>query len=74
MLLKVFFNEKAFLKFKISNNFKQNIDKIETKQPKIQGKIHTSLWITKISRKKSMNQKSQDFSQMFVISKKKTVP
>jgi hypothetical protein len=34
-------------------------------QPKIHRKIHTS---KKISRKKSVNQKSWDFCQMFVIS------
>jgi hypothetical protein len=33
----------AFVKFKISNNFKQNIDETLPKQPKIQRKIHTSL-------------------------------
>jgi hypothetical protein len=32
-------------------NFKQNIDETQSKQPKIHMKIHTSLWILKISRK-----------------------
>jgi hypothetical protein len=72
MLLKVVFDKTPFVKFRISNNFKQNIDgKTHSKQPKIHRKI---LWILKISRKKSKNQKSQDFCQMFVIYKKKTIP
>jgi hypothetical protein len=37
-------------------------------------KIYTSLWILKNLKKKSVNQKSADFCQMFVISKKKTIP
>jgi hypothetical protein len=51
MLLKV-----AFVKFKISNNFKRNIDETHSKQPKIHRKTHTSLWILKITRKKFANQ------------------
>jgi hypothetical protein len=43
-------------KFKISNNFKQNIDETHSKQPKIHMEIHTSQWILKIARKKSANQ------------------
>jgi hypothetical protein len=43
------------------------IDEIDTKQPKIHRKIRTSLWILKTKS----NQKSRDFCQMFVISKKK---
>jgi hypothetical protein len=39
MLLKVNFDETAFAKFKISNNFKQNIDDTQSEQPKIQRKI-----------------------------------
>ncbi len=35
----------GFVKFKISNNFKLNIDGTNSKQPKIQKKIQTSLWI-----------------------------
>jgi hypothetical protein len=65
MLLKVVFDKKAFVKFKIRNNFKQKIDETHSKQPKIHRKIHTSLWILKISRKKSANQKSPDFCPMF---------
>jgi hypothetical protein len=41
MLLKVVFDEKTFVKFKISNNFKQNIDEADSKQLKIHKKIHT---------------------------------
>ncbi len=70
MLLKVVFDKKAFLKFRISDNFKQNIDKTRSKQQK----IHNRQWILKVSSKKSTNQKSRDFCQMFVISKKKTIP
>jgi hypothetical protein len=69
MLPKVVFDKTVFVKFKISNNLKQNIDGTDSKQPKIHRKIQTSLWILKISRKKSANQKSPDFCQMFVISK-----
>ncbi len=70
--LKAVFDKTAFVKFKISNkNFKQNIDETNSKQTKIHGEIHTSL---KISRKKISKPKSWDFHQMFVISKKKTIP
>ncbi len=64
------FDETAFFKFKISNNFKQNIDETDLKQPKILRKIHTSLWNLKISSKKSPNQKARDFCKIFVISSK----
>jgi hypothetical protein len=64
---KVVFDKTAFVKFKISNNFKQNIDETHSKQPKIRRKIHTNL---KVSKEK----KSWDFCQMFVISEKKTIP
>ncbi len=74
MLLKVVLDKTTLVKFKINNNFKQNIDETYSKQPKIHRKIHTSLRIFKIWRKKSTNQKSWDFCQMFVISKKKTIP
>ncbi len=71
MLLKV-----AFVKVKISKNFKQNIDETHSKQPKIHRKLHTSLWILKISREKSVNQKARDFCQMFGgdSQKRKTIP
>jgi hypothetical protein len=59
MLPKVVVVDKTvFVKFKISSNFNQNIDETDSKQPKIHMKTHTSLWILKISRKKSANQKS----------------
>jgi hypothetical protein len=40
------FEKTVFVKFKISNNFKQNIDETHSKQPKINRKIHPSLWIS----------------------------
>jgi hypothetical protein len=46
-------------------------DETDSKQPKIHRKIHISLGILNISRKKSANKKSRDFCQMFVISKRK---
>jgi hypothetical protein len=46
----------AFVKFKISNKFKQNIGETHSKQLKIHRKIHNSPWILKISRKTSENQ------------------
>jgi hypothetical protein len=49
MLLKVVFDKTALAKFKISKNLKQNIDETHSKQPKIHRKIHTGLWILKIS-------------------------
>ena len=70
MLLKVVFDQTAFKKFRISDNFKQNIYETHSKQQK----IHTRQWILKVLSKQSTNQKSQDFCQMFVISKKKTIP
>jgi hypothetical protein len=53
MLLKVVSDKTAFVKFKIGNNFKQNIDETDSKHPKIHRKIHTSssLWILKIKIK-----------------------
>jgi hypothetical protein len=58
MLPKAVFGKTVFVKFKIRNIFNQNNDETDSKQPKIHMKIHTSLWISKISRKKSANQKS----------------
>jgi|LakMenEpi03Aug12_release.lakeMendotaPanAssembly.Ray.scaffolds.fasta_scaffold4664967_1 hypothetical protein len=58
----------AFVKFKISNTFKQNVDNTHSKQPKIQ------LVDFKNLKKKSASQKSRDFCRMFMISKKKTTP
>ncbi len=68
MLLKVDFEKTVFEKFTISDNFKRNIDETHSKQPKIHGQIHTSLWILNISRKKYSDQRFRDFYQMFVIS------
>ncbi len=73
MLSKDVFDKVIFNKVKFEQ-IKWNFDEIDTEQPKIHRKIHTSLWILKISRKKSTNKKSWDFCQMFVISKKKTIP
>jgi hypothetical protein len=70
MLLKVVFDQTAFKKFRISDNFKQNIYETHSKQQK----IHTRQWILKVLSKQSTNQKSQDFCQMFVMSKKITIP
>jgi hypothetical protein len=39
MLPKLVFKITAFVKFKISNNFKQNIDETDSKQAKIHKKI-----------------------------------
>jgi len=43
----------------------------DSKQPKIQRKIHTILWILKISRKKSANQKSCTCTKYGDLCKKK---
>jgi hypothetical protein len=51
MLPKVVFDKTAFVKFEISNNFKQSIDEADSKQPKIQWKIYASLWILKSQEK-----------------------
>jgi hypothetical protein len=48
-MIKVVFDKTAFVKFKISNNFKQNIDEADSKQPQKSVGKHTSLWIKKIS-------------------------
>ncbi len=66
MLAKVVFDKTEFVKFKISNNFKQNMMKNTSKQPKIHRKIYNSIWILKISREKSASQRSPDFCQIFV--------
>ncbi len=42
MKLKAIFDKTAFVKFMISNNFKQNIDETHSKQTKIHRKIHTA--------------------------------
>ncbi len=53
----------AFVKFKISNNFKQSIDETHSKQPKILRKIHTSLWILENSKKKNPKSRNLLVSQ-----------
>ncbi len=66
MRLKFVFNRTAFLKFKISKNFKQNVDETHSKQA-IYRKIHTSLWISKVSRKKSVNQSLKTFANFHTL-------
>ena len=52
MLLKFVFDEKAFVKFKFSNNFKQNIDETHSKQAYANNnsysKNRTNLWLLHI--------------------------
>jgi hypothetical protein len=62
-LLKVVFDKTAFVKIKISNNFKQKIDETHSKQPKINRKIHTSLWILKTVRKNLRTKSLQTFAK-----------
>ncbi len=52
ILLKVVFDKTAFVKFKISIKFKQNIEETQSKQLKIQRKIPNSQWIL-ISQEKN---------------------
>jgi hypothetical protein len=68
MLLKVVPDKTALEKFKISNNFKQ------PKTTKNPWENPYQPMDFKTLKKKSTNQKSRDFCQMFVISKKKTIP
>ncbi len=74
-----FFTAQSLIKHRLSNlKLVMNLNKTLMKQinyiqPKIHRKIHTSLCILKISRKKSANQKSRDFCQIFVISNKKNL-
>jgi hypothetical protein len=70
MRLKVVFNKTAYVKSKISNNFKQNINETDSKQPKIHRKILTSLWIQEKIREPK---KSGNFRQIFVISNEKSI-
>jgi hypothetical protein len=57
--------------FEISNNFKKNIDEKYFKTTKNPYENPYQPLDFKISRKKSANQKSRDFCQIFLISKKK---
>ena len=69
MLLKIIFDKAVFVKFKISNNFKQNIVEKHsqtTKNPQ-KNPYQPMDFETK-------NQKSQDLYLMFVISKTNTIP
>jgi hypothetical protein len=75
MLLKVIFDKTAFVKFKINNNFKQNIDETHSEQPKIHRKIHTSLGILKISRPYTQTKKQVSRLLLNVFDfQKKTIP
>jgi hypothetical protein len=65
--LKVVFDKTAFAKFKISNKF----NKTCTLKFIGKSKPASGFWNLK---KKSANQKSCDFCQMFVIPRKKTIP
>ncbi len=74
MLLKVVFDKTAFIKFKICNNLNKTIDETLSKQLKLHRKIYTSLWIEKISRKKSANQSFDTFAKCLLFLKRKPVP
>jgi hypothetical protein len=68
---KVVFDKTAFVKFKISNNLTQNIDETDSNNKKFIGKSIPAYGFKKSQEKKSANQKSQDFCQIFVICNKK---
>jgi hypothetical protein len=70
MLLKDAFNKTAFIKFKISNNFKQNNDETHSKQPKIHRKIHTSHWILKSQEKNPQTKSLETLPNVFDAEKK----
>ncbi len=55
--------KKMFVKLKISNNFEQNIDETDLKQPKIHRKIYTSLWILKIPPKNPRTESLETFAK-----------
>jgi hypothetical protein len=63
MLPKVVFGKIVLVKFKINNNFKQNIEETHSKQPEIHRKFHTILWILKTLKKKSANKSLQTFAK-----------
>ncbi len=65
MLPKLVFDKTEIVKIKISNKFKQNIDETDSKQPKSIGKSIPAYELLKISIKKSVNQKSRDFRQIY---------
>jgi hypothetical protein len=48
MVPKVVCGKTVLVKFKINNNFKQNIEETHSKQPEIHRKFHTNLWILDI--------------------------
>ncbi len=65
-------DKKVFVKFKISINFKQNIDETHLKQPKIHcmENLYQPMDLKKSQEKNPQTQKFQDFCQIFVISMK----
>ncbi len=68
--MKVILDKTALVKFKITNNLKQNMIKhIQNNQKSIGKSIQPME-----SRKKICESKVSRFCQMFVISKKKTIP
>ena len=59
MLLKVVFDKTVIVKFQICGNFKQNVDETHSKHQK---NLYQPMDF-KISREKSVNQKSREFCQ-----------
>ena len=49
--MKVVFDETVFVKIKISNNFKQNIDETHSKQPKIYENPHQPMDFKNLKKK-----------------------
>ncbi len=74
MLLKVVFDKTVFVEFKISNNFKQNIDETHSKQPKLPLKIHTSKRIFKTSKKNARPRSLETFAKSLWFPKRKPYP
>ncbi len=79
MLPKVVFGITVLAIFKINNNFKQNIDETDSKQPKIHKKIHkkihTSLWILEIPHKINLQTESlETFAKCLWFPKRKVKP
>jgi hypothetical protein len=59
----IIFDKTAFVRFKIINNLKQNIDEPASKQPKIPWKIRIRLWFLKISRKNQRTKSLQTYAK-----------
>ncbi len=71
MLLKVIFDKTALVKFKINNNFKQNIDETYSKQPKIHRKIHTTYGFLKSEEKNLRTKSLETFAKCLWFPKRK---